>query len=1162
MVHMKSPSYLTNAPGFWSKLTNPGLWAGAMFALAAHQSSAQITNAFDSAIDPVYETSFASDQNGGFGFGAWTISVTGNGGHFIQGNGPSGKSFDLWNESVNSRTMAVRPFTSPLTPGQSFSFARRLNGLAGSPNTNAVILQDASGNTLFSFWHVGGDNANGHYADAATGNGTATGFPYNYQQFNNYSFKLTSPTTYLFRNLSAGVSFTGSITGTIAQVTFYRGNGESSSGGGQDFQFDGLQIVSDPVTFNSEIPARGTYSGVRTNVSVQAVDGAVAVDTATIVMTVDGATVTPVITPGTGITTISYAPPSPLSAGLPHSASVRLADKSGNKFTNSWSFTTGFPSLPAKLAGPITTSNGIGVVLFDAVGNPWIDTNYNASSSRTLFARMSMAFHNTADEPGNGGGGCYGGLHFFSGVDERLLLGETWMRTTWSVDTKNGGTEGEPELIPSTLVNIDEWHTIVARVDYTPGANATAKIWLDPDFTKTEDAQPTAPLIVTMNNTFDNIRFRCGNEPSSASATNIIIGALATDVGFAVPANLSFQGILPINGSSSIPDTTALAAQIVVGGSPVTSITLKLDGATVTPVLSTNAGIISVSYQPAAPLSAGTLHTAQLVVKDNNGSTFNQTWSFTTGFASLPVTVAGPITTGGGNDYLLFSAAADAWVGTNYNTNASSILYTRYSMVFNDLNNEVGSGGGYGGLHFMQDNDQRLIAGNAWVSLNWSLDAAANQLDLQPVTFVNLGEWHTIVVRTEYIPGSNDVVKVWLDPDFTQSEANQPNAPLTLSVNNSFNNVRLRCGNGTANATWTNIIMAATATGVGFPASAVVVFDNQYPADGSITAPVGAAPSVRAIPGTGGIKTSSIGMTIDGTAVTPVTTPVANGNYVISYKPATPFAAGSTHTVSVNLTDNSNTPFSTTWSFSADVYPSLPLTNAGPFEVFTDAAITVYSNLNGWVDGNYQDGSSNTLYTRFSMTFLDLNGETGNGGGFGGLQFFQGNSERLIVGNAWQSINWSTDLSGSQRDITPALPILFGEWHTLVVKTEYKANADDAIKVWLDPDFTKSEYAQPNAPLTFTGNNTFDNIRLRCGNGGAFANFSNIVFSATAPGVGFVAAPAPGTLSIRLNELSWTGMGTLEQAPTVKGPWTDAPSQSNPQVLNPTGAALFYRLRQ
>jgi len=1153
-----------NSPGLWGKILSPVLRVCALLVLVAQPSSGQTTNAFDAANDPAYVGSFETGLNGGFGFGPWTVSVSGNGGAFIQNNGPSGSSFDLWNESINSRTVAVRPFTSPMTAGQAFSFQRRLNGLAGSPNTNAVILQDASGNTIFSFWHVGGDNDNGHFTDAGTTDGVATGFGYNFQQFNSYSFKLTSPTTYLFRNLTTGASFTGTVSGSIARVAFYRGNGTTTSGGGQDFQFDMLQLVSDPVTFAGHSPADRSFSGVRTNITVQAVDGAVAVNTNSIAMTVDGASVTPVIKQTTGITTISYTPASPLSAGTLHTARVVVADNNGTLFTNAWSFTTGFASLPAVLAGPVATSNGVDVVIFNAAGNPWIGTNYDSTSSRTLFSRISMVFHNTADEPGNGGGGCYGGLHFFNGNTERLLTGETWIRTTWSVDTKNGGgISGEPELIPSTTVIAGEWHTLVTRVDYTPGGNATAKIWLDPDFTQTEADQPNPPLIVSINNTFDNIRFRCGNAPSSAEATNIIIATLGTDVGFAVPANVTFQGIIPVNGSASIPATTPIGAQVVMGGAPITGITLKVNGVTVSPALSTNSGIITVSYQPGAPLAAGTLQMVELVVTDNNGGVFTNPWSFTTGYPSLPVTVAGPITTGGGNDYTLFSAAGDAWVGSNYNTNSGSILYTRYSMVFNDLNNEGGSGGGYGGLHFMQDNDQRLIAGNAWVSLNWSLDAAAAQQDLFPLTFVNLGEWHTIVVRTEYLPGTNDVVKVWLDPDFTHTEANQPNPPVVLEINNSFNNIRLRCGDGTASATWSNIIMAATATGVGFPPWVDVVFDNQFPADAATAAAVGTSISVRAIPGSSGIKTSTISMTIDGNPVTPSFSVNTNGNVIINYQPAAAFEANSSHFVTVSLTDSNDAPYSASWSFTVDAFPALPVTLEGQLDVFGGGGgIIIYSNLNGWIDGNYQNTSTKTLYARFRMTFLDLNNETGNGGGFGGLQFFEGNAERLIIGNAWASVNWSLDASGNQVDLVPQLAVALGEWHTLVVRIDFKAGSNDEIKVWLDPDFNRSEGAQLQPATSLTANSTFDNIRLRCGNGSAYAQFDSIMFAATAAGIGFAAPGVQAALTIQNNQLSWTGTGILEQAPALTGPWTDASTQTNPQVFNATNTATFYRLRQ
>lgn len=90
--------------------------------LASGSALAQTTNAFDQASNSAYTGLGAPNglgtggQNGGFGFGAWTFSVSGgSGGSFIQSGGPSGSSFDLWNGSANNSTVAVRPFSSPQT---------------------------------------------------------------------------------------------------------------------------------------------------------------------------------------------------------------------------------------------------------------------------------------------------------------------------------------------------------------------------------------------------------------------------------------------------------------------------------------------------------------------------------------------------------------------------------------------------------------------------------------------------------------------------------------------------------------------------------------------------------------------------------------------------------------------------------------------------------------------------------------------------------------------------------------------------------------------------------------------------------------------------------------------------------------------------------------
>jgi hypothetical protein len=77
---------------------------------------------------------------------------------------------------------------------------------------------------------------------------------------------------------------------------------------------------------------------------------------------------------------------------------------------------------------------------------------------------------------------------------------------------------------------------------------------------------------------------------------------------------------------------------------------------------------------------------------------------------------------------------------------------------------------------------------------------------------------------------------------------------------------------------------------------------------------------------------------------------------------------------------------------------------------------------------------------------------------------------------------------------------------------------------------------------------------------------SDVVFGAELKAM-LLPPPPPTFTSARLEggglRIEWTGTGTLQQASVVTGGvWTDAPSQSNPQIVPTTGAAGFYRLKQ
>jgi hypothetical protein len=551
------------------------------------------------------------------------------------------------------------------------------------------------------------------------------------------------------------------------------------------------------------------------------------------------------------------------------------------------------------------------------------------------------------------------------------------------------------------------------------------------------------------------------------------------------------------------------------------------------------------------------VHKAQIIVTDNNNNSYTNAWSFTTAFASLPATLPGPFSTSNAVDIVIFSTN-DAWLGPNYNSDSSKTLYVSFNMEFNDTNDTGGVT--WGGLDFYQGANEKLLVGKNGGSLNWSVaDAGANDGDIPPFVVVNTNDWHKFVVRVDYSPGGQATANVWLDPDLTQPEVSQPNSPLTLSLDNTFDNIRLRCGFNDAMDTFSNIVVGSSPFPAGGPAS----FEGFIPGQNASSAAVASPISVDVVFGSYGIGTNTVTLNLDGTNEVP-TFVVAPGSIIVDYQPPNPFAPGSPHSVTVSVTDSNGTPYSASWSFTADQYPSLPLTQAGPLDAYYNQDVILYNAQNEWIDGNYGPGSTKTLYTRFSMTFFDLNGETGNGGGFGGLEFYEGTTEHLLVGNNWISTNWSVSVdTAPTADIPPVTPIVLGEWHTLLVKCVY-AGANDAVKVWLDPDFTKNEVDQPNPPLSLTMDNTFDNIHLRAGNGSAHAEFTNIVMAATAPGVGL--PPAPATLSLgNVNgslQLSWTGTGTLQVAQAVTGPWSTSSNQTNPQAIATTGSARFFRLQQ
>lgn len=203
------------------------------------------TLAFDSAADSAYSGGWDSGDNGGSGFGTWTLNSGGGGGDYIgatgQGASPSFGLFSGGNAAGDFAT-AKRSFTGgALTAGQSFSIDLGNTGIdLGAPGQVGLNLQ-AGGVTVFALKFVGGGSnwlLNDGGSDFSAGQGfaanTSLNFLFTYEGGSNYSYSFGS---------GSGSNFTAS--NTISGIDGFELY-SSRQGGGENFGANNISIVPEP----------------------------------------------------------------------------------------------------------------------------------------------------------------------------------------------------------------------------------------------------------------------------------------------------------------------------------------------------------------------------------------------------------------------------------------------------------------------------------------------------------------------------------------------------------------------------------------------------------------------------------------------------------------------------------------------------------------------------------------------------------------------------------------------------------------------------------------------------------------------------------------------------------------------------------------------------
>jgi uncharacterized repeat protein (TIGR03806 family) len=459
------------------------------------------------------------------------------------------------------------------------------------------------------------------------------------------------------------------------------------------------------------------------------------------------------------------------------------------------------------IPGPYTAAGGANIIIVTNT-DPWVGTNYlNSAPSKTLYYRFSMEWNTIRT---------YGALELYTNANEVFGIGDNSGSANWSCFYYASGNENDFDLNPATTIVANQWHTFVVKISFNQGAVDNETIWMDPNFANSENNQSSAIITTqTFDASFNRVYLRAGD---SATYSNIVFATTAGSVGFTVSATPVIDTLVPPAGATQVIPSTSIGAHVTPGAGNVNinGVTLAIDGVPASPSFSVDGnGVITLSYQPPAPFAANTTHTNTVIATDVNGVSATNTWSFTVGQATLPATFNGPFSVSNGVDIVLLTANNSPWIGTNYMDNApATTLYYRFNMEMNAL---AGLTTTFAGLELYNGNTEVLLLGKGDPQINWSGDAilGPRYFNFQPVTPIVTGQWHTVVAKVTFNPGAADTLTVWLDPNFSQPETNQVSWT-NVTTDCSFNNVHLRCGNSPASATFSNIIFAATAGGVGF----------------------------------------------------------------------------------------------------------------------------------------------------------------------------------------------------------------------------------------------------------------------------------------------------------------------------------------------------------
>jgi len=212
-------------------------------------------SAMDSGSDAVYSDGWSTNDNGGSGWGPWTVFTSSadvnQNGRFMAISGSVNIGTPAWGLYANSGNLseAKRELINPLAVGQSVGVSMD-NGYLDTGAGTGVALQNASGVTLWEFFFNGGDDFYSISGGTTDVGWTDSGI--------DVVFTLTAPTTYRVLITPYGGN-TRTNTGNLAAAAdssiklFRAWNFNAGSGSDRDYFFNNLSIIDGDGDFTNAV---------------------------------------------------------------------------------------------------------------------------------------------------------------------------------------------------------------------------------------------------------------------------------------------------------------------------------------------------------------------------------------------------------------------------------------------------------------------------------------------------------------------------------------------------------------------------------------------------------------------------------------------------------------------------------------------------------------------------------------------------------------------------------------------------------------------------------------------------------------------------------------------------------------------------------------------